>query len=54
MVVQVQVVDRSAVVTENAETVVVKPAGIQEAIDIEIGNYFSRFIFISSSCSNHL
>ena len=29
--------DRAAVVTANAETVVVKPSGIQEAINAEIG-----------------
>lgn len=34
---QVKVVDRTAVVTANAETVVVQPAGIQEAIDTETG-----------------
>ena len=44
--VQVKVVDRAAVVTAKAETVVVKPAGIQEAIDTEIGNYSSHLIII--------
>lgn len=29
--------DRTAVVTANAETVAVKPPGIQEAINVEIG-----------------
>ncbi|KAJ9684886.1 hypothetical protein PVL29_017059 [Vitis rotundifolia] len=33
----VKVVDRTAVVTANAETVVVKPLGLQEAINAEIG-----------------
>jgi phosphoacetylglucosamine mutase len=31
-------VDRTAVVTENAETVVVRPPLIQEAINVEVGN----------------
>lgn len=35
---QVKVVDRTAVETTNAETEVVKPPGIQEAINSEIGN----------------
>lgn len=34
---QVKVVDRTAVVTANAETEVVKPPGIQEAINAETG-----------------
>ncbi|KAL2901561.1 Phosphoacetylglucosamine mutase [Bienertia sinuspersici] len=34
---KVKVVDRTAVVTANAETSVVQPAGIQEAIDTETG-----------------
>ncbi|RVW37026.1 Phosphoacetylglucosamine mutase [Vitis vinifera] len=39
---QVKVVDRTAVVTENAETVVVKPPGLREAINAEIGRSFVR------------
>lgn len=35
--IQVKVVDRTAVITENAETKVVSPTGIQEAIDAETG-----------------
>jgi phosphoacetylglucosamine mutase len=31
-------VDRTAVITANAETVVVRPPGIQEAINAETGN----------------
>ena len=38
---QVKVVDRTAVVTTNAETVTVRPPGIQEAIDAETGNILS-------------
>ncbi|XP_073038429.1 phosphoacetylglucosamine mutase-like isoform X2 [Primulina eburnea] len=34
---KVKVIDRTAVVTANAETVVVKPPGIKEAIDVETG-----------------
>lgn len=34
---QVKVVDRTAVITENAETIVMSPAGIQEDIDAETG-----------------
>lgn len=34
---QVKVGDRTAVVTANAETVAVKPPGIQEAINVETG-----------------
>ncbi|GAB2210496.1 hypothetical protein Droror1_Dr00015763, partial [Drosera rotundifolia] len=34
--VRVQVADRTAVVTTNAETIAVKPTGIQEAIDAEV------------------
>ena len=35
---QVKVVDRTAVETTNAETEVVKPPGLQEAINVETGN----------------
>jgi len=31
-------VDRTAVITANAETMVVRPPGIQEAINAEAGN----------------
>lgn len=46
---QVKVVDRTAVITANAETVVVKPLGIQEAINMEIGksNLLPNFIGIA-------
>ncbi|CAI9095486.1 OLC1v1031451C2 [Oldenlandia corymbosa var. corymbosa] len=37
---KVKVADRYAVVTANAETVVVKPLGLQEVIDAEIGKYY--------------
>ncbi|GAB4834676.1 hypothetical protein Ancab_032939 [Ancistrocladus abbreviatus] len=36
---KVKVVDRTAVVTANAETVAVKPPGIQDAINAEIVKY---------------
>ncbi|CAN6547215.1 unnamed protein product [Malus baccata var. baccata] len=36
---KVKVMDRTAVVTENAETVAVTPPGIQEAIDAETGKF---------------
>lgn len=35
--IQVKVLDRTAVVTTNAETMVVKPPGLQEAINAETG-----------------
>lgn len=44
---QVKVVDRTAVITENAETKVVRPAGIQEAIDAETGKFILRHMPIS-------
>lgn len=44
---QVKVVDRTAVITENAETKVVSPAGIQEAIDAETGKPIFRFIHLT-------
>lgn len=34
---QVKVINRNAVVTGNAETTVVEPKGLQEAIDSEVG-----------------
>lgn len=42
--IQVKVVDRTAVITEKAETKVVSPAGIHEAIDAETGMFI---LFIS-------
>lgn len=39
---QVKVADRTAVVTANAETMVVTPPGIQDAINVEIGNNIMR------------
>lgn len=46
---QVKVADRTAVVTANAETVVVRPLGLQEAIDAETGIFFTipLFVFIA-------
>ncbi|KAH6810278.1 phosphoglucosamine mutase-like protein [Perilla frutescens var. frutescens] len=41
---KVKVVDRNAVITENAETKVVSPAGIQEAIDAETGKLILQHI----------
>lgn len=46
---KVKVVDRTAVVTANAETVVVQPAGIQEAIDTETAKYRHGRCFIRPS-----
>ncbi|KAL6522876.1 hypothetical protein OROHE_016723 [Orobanche hederae] len=46
---KVKVVDRTAVITENAETVVVSPAGIQEAIDAETAKYPRGRCFIRPS-----
>ncbi|CAN1282779.1 Phosphoacetylglucosamine mutase [Linum perenne] len=40
--IKVKVVDRTAVITTNAETVAVKPPGIQEAINAEIDDRMSR------------
>lgn len=42
---QVKVADRTAVVTANAETVVVSPPGLQEAINEETGIFFVLFSF---------
>lgn len=46
---KVKVVDRTAVVTANAETVVVQPAGIQEAINVETAKYRQGRCFIRPS-----
>lgn len=46
---KVKVVDRSAVVTANAETVVVQPIGIQEAINVETAKYSKGRCFIRPS-----
>ncbi|GFZ00885.1 phosphoglucosamine mutase-like protein [Actinidia rufa] len=46
---KVKVVDRTAIVTENAETVVVSPLGIQEAINAETARYPRGRCFIRPS-----
>ncbi|KAK2971725.1 hypothetical protein RJ640_004019 [Escallonia rubra] len=46
---KVKVVDRTAVVTANAETVVVRPLGIQEAINAETAKYDRGRCFIRPS-----
>ncbi|KAK9698900.1 hypothetical protein RND81_08G139200 [Saponaria officinalis] len=46
---KVNVVDRTAVVTANAETVVVQPAGIQNAVDAETAKYHHGRCFIRPS-----
>ncbi|KAK6146419.1 hypothetical protein DH2020_020288 [Rehmannia glutinosa] len=46
---KVKVVDRTAVITENAETVVVRPVDIQEAIDAETAKYPRGRCFIRPS-----
>ncbi|XP_065878105.1 phosphoacetylglucosamine mutase [Euphorbia lathyris] len=46
---KVKVVDRSAVVTANAETVVVRPPGIQDAINAEVGKHPQGRCFIRPS-----
>ncbi|GFZ15423.1 phosphoglucosamine mutase-like protein [Actinidia rufa] len=46
---KVKVVDRTAIVTENAETVVVSPPGIQEAIDAETAKYPRGRCFVRPS-----
>ncbi|KAL7111275.1 hypothetical protein ACP275_05G078300 [Erythranthe tilingii] len=46
---KVKVVDRTAVITGNAETVVVSPVGIQEAIDAEIAKYTKGRCFVRPS-----
>ncbi|RVX14323.1 Phosphoacetylglucosamine mutase [Vitis vinifera] len=45
----VKVVDRTAIVTANAETVVVKPPGLQEAINAEIAKYPQGRSFVRPS-----
>lgn len=42
---QVKVADRTAIVTTNAETVVVSPPGLQEAINEETGIFFQFLLF---------
>ncbi|WCJ20700.1 Phosphoacetylglucosamine mutase [Euphorbia peplus] len=46
---KVKVVDRTAVVTANAETVVVRPHGIQDAINAEVGKHLKGRCFIRPS-----
>lgn len=46
---KVKVVDRTAIVTANAETVVVKPPGLQEAINAEIAKYPQGRSFVRPS-----
>lgn len=46
---KVKVVDRTAIVTANAETVVVRPTAIQEAIDFEIAKYPRGRCFVRPS-----
>lgn len=46
---KVKVGDRTAVVTANAETVAVKPPGIQEAINVETAKYLNGRSFIRPS-----
>ncbi|XP_019197171.1 PREDICTED: phosphoacetylglucosamine mutase [Ipomoea nil] len=46
---KVKVVDRTAIVTSNAETVVVTPTGIQEAINIETEKYPRGRCFVRPS-----
>lgn len=48
---QVKVADRTAVVTANAETTVVSPSGIQEAIDAETGkiNFVTQMDYLYKS-----
>ncbi|GFP99631.1 phosphoacetylglucosamine mutase [Phtheirospermum japonicum] len=46
---KVKVADRTAVITENAETVVVRPVGIQEAINAETAKYPRGRCFIRPS-----
>ncbi|XP_050234582.1 phosphoacetylglucosamine mutase isoform X2 [Mercurialis annua] len=46
---KVKVLDRTAVVTANAETLVVKPLGIQEAINAEIAKYSHGRCFVRPS-----
>ncbi|KAF5185486.1 Phosphoacetylglucosamine mutase [Thalictrum thalictroides] len=46
---KVKVADRNAVTTANAETVVVKPSGLQEAINIEVAKFPQGRSFIRPS-----
>ncbi|KAJ4959399.1 hypothetical protein NE237_026510 [Protea cynaroides] len=46
---KVKVADRTAVITTNAETVVVKPSGLQEVIDAETAKYARGRSFIRPS-----
>ncbi|CAL5444127.1 unnamed protein product [Camellia sinensis] len=46
---KVKVVDRSVIVTEKAETVVVRPLGIQEAINVETAKYLRGRCFVRPS-----
>ncbi|KAK4400433.1 Phosphoacetylglucosamine mutase [Sesamum angolense] len=46
---KVKVVDRTAIITANAETTVVRPVGIQEAIDTETAKYPQGRCFIRPS-----
>ena len=41
---QVKVADRNAVITANAETVVVSPPGLQDAINAETGIFFASLV----------
>ena len=50
LIFQVKVVDRTAVVTANAETEVVKPPGIQEAINTETGTQPLTPVFLRLTC----
>lgn len=48
---QVKVVDRTAVITANAETVVVSPPGLQEVINAETGIFILYpFLFFTKIC----
>ncbi|XP_014521328.1 phosphoacetylglucosamine mutase isoform X2 [Vigna radiata var. radiata] len=46
---KVKVADRNAVITANAETVVVSPPGLQEAINAETGKYHQGRCFVRPS-----
>lgn len=46
---KVKVVDRTVIITENAETVAVKPSGIQDAINTEVAKYPNGRCFIRPS-----
>ncbi|XP_052725729.1 phosphoacetylglucosamine mutase isoform X2 [Vigna angularis] len=46
---KVKVADRNAVITANAETVVVSPPGLQEAINAETGKYHKGRCFVRPS-----